>query len=416
MKKSRQIYIWIIIAAAVLMALFSIWAVRTPKKKGVSIELFVFKPEATATFQSLINGFEKQNPNIHVELSAPGGAYTVLKTRMVKGRVPDLIGLGGEQYYVDYAKADVFKNLTHDPILKQFSPSYVANMKFLEKSSQIHGVPYAANVSGVLYNKTLFEKSGLKIPQTWNEFIALCQKLKAEGKTPLYLGYKDDWTIQQAFNPLAGNLMKARAFNITAATIGKYDAEYNRPLQKLRQLDQYSQGDVFSYNYNDATSAFANGKSYMYLQGNWAIPLIKQVNPKINLGMFTFPANNSKPSKSVSGIDIVFSISKKTKHYAATRKLLTYLLAKQSYQKYLKQQFALSTLKKANTYPASISDVVPNLRKGRITMSPQYMYPTELQIPSMLQAYLVNHEKTKTFTNQMNSGLKNILGPEGDGE
>ncbi|QAS69291.2 extracellular solute-binding protein [Oenococcus sicerae] len=256
----------------------------------------------------------------------------------------------------------------------------------------------------------------MTIPQNWQQFIALCQKLKSQGKTPLYLGYKDDWTILQAFNPLAGNLMKAKAFDISSSNIGKYNSEYELPLARLRELSKYSQGDVFSYNYNDATTAFAQGKSYMYLQGNWAIPLIKQVNSKINLGMFTFPAKDSQPSKSVSGIDLVFSISKQTKHYAATKKLLEYLISKKAYTTYLNQQFALSTLKKVNVYPASISGVVSNLKKGKITMSPQYMYPTELDMAGLLQTNLVSKNKTKTFLNQLNQGLRTILGPSGEGQ
>ncbi|MDN6900705.1 ABC transporter substrate-binding protein [Oenococcus sicerae] len=414
MKKIWKILISILLLLATAVVLFSVFDHHAKKK--TTIELFEFKPESTATFQTLINQFEKKNPNIHVELSAPGDAYTVLKARIVKGKIPDLIGLGGEQYYVDYAKANIFKNLSNDSMIKKFNPTYIKGLQYLEKSKKIYGVPYVANVSGVLYNKDLFKKDGLTIPQNWQQFIALCQKLKSQGKTPLYLGYKDDWTILQAFNPLAGNLMKAKAFDISSSNIGKYNSEYELPLARLRELSKYSQGDVFSYNYNDATTAFAQGKSYMYLQGNWAIPLIKQVNSKINLGMFTFPAKDSQPSKSVSGIDLVFSISKQTKHYAATKKLLEYLISKKAYTTYLNQQFALSTLKKVNVYPASISGVVSNLKKGKITMSPQYMYPTELDMAGLLQTNLVSKNKTKTFLNQLNQGLRTILGPSGEGQ
>lgn len=233
MKKIWKILISILLLLAVAVVLFSVFDHHGKKK--TTIELFEFKPESTATFQTLINQFEKKNPNIHVELSAPGDAYTVLKARIVKGKIPDLIGLGGEQYYVDYAKANIFKNLSNDSMIKKFNPTYIKSLQYLEKSKKIYGVPYVANVSGVLYNKDLFKKDGLTIPQNWQQFIALCQKLKSQGKTPLYLGYKDDWTILQAFNPLAGNLMKAKAFDISSSNIGKYNSEYELPLARLRE-------------------------------------------------------------------------------------------------------------------------------------------------------------------------------------
>ncbi|QAS69292.1 extracellular solute-binding protein [Oenococcus sicerae] len=156
MKKIWKILISILLLLATAVVLFSVFDHHAKKK--TTIELFEFKPESTATFQTLINQFEKKNPNIHVELSAPGDAYTVLKARIVKGKIPDLIGLGGEQYYVDYAKANIFKNLSNDSMIKKFNPTYIKSLQYFEKSKKIYGVPYVANVSGVLYNKDLFKK------------------------------------------------------------------------------------------------------------------------------------------------------------------------------------------------------------------------------------------------------------------
>ncbi|KGO29950.1 hypothetical protein Q757_06860, partial [Oenococcus alcoholitolerans] len=262
MIKNKKIFIWLIVILVIMLAAWSFFSKSESPKRKINIELFEFKPEAGGTFRQLVDRFEKQNPNIHVELSAPGDAYTVLKTRMVKGKAPDLIGLGGEQYYVDYAKSNIFADLSNDSLIKKFSPSYIKSMQYLQNDNKIYGVPYVANVSGVLYNKQLFAKDHLQIPKTWDQLIALSKSLKSQGKTPFYMGYKDDWTIQSSFGPLAANLMNPKAFVISNNNIGKYDKQYNLPLERMKELSKYSQGDVFSYNYNDATSAFAQGKSY----------------------------------------------------------------------------------------------------------------------------------------------------------
>ncbi|WP_439425107.1 ABC transporter substrate-binding protein [Oenococcus alcoholitolerans] len=413
MIKNKKIFIWLIVILVIMLAAWSFFSKSESPKRKINIELFEFKPEAGGTFRQLVDRFEKQNPNIHVELSAPGDAYTVLKTRMVKGKAPDLIGLGGEQYYVDYAKSNIFADLSNDSLIKKFSPSYIKSMQYLQNDNKIYGVPYVANVSGVLYNKQLFAKDHLQIPKTWDQLIALSKSLKSQGKTPFYMGYKDDWTIQSSFGPLAANLMNPKAFVISNNNIGKYDKQYNLPLERMKELSKYSQGDVFSYNYNDATSAFAQGKSYMYLQGNWAISAIKQANPKIQLGMFPFPAANDRPSRSVSGVDLVFSISKQTHHYAATKKLLEFLISKNAYSTYLKEQYAVPTLRNNNSFPSDLADVKNNLKRGYIVMAPQYMYPTELDVNSLLQSYLVNKSRPRSFVHQLDSGLKIILGPQG---
>ena len=46
--------------------------------------------------------------------------------------------------------------------------------------------PYQPYTTGVWYNKALFEKAGItSVPQTWDEFLAVCQKLRDSGVNPL---------------------------------------------------------------------------------------------------------------------------------------------------------------------------------------------------------------------------------------
>lgn len=47
-------------------------------------------------------------------------------------------------------------------------------------------IPYQPNTSGVFYSKAAFDKAGItEEPQTWEEFLEVCQKLKDAGYTPL---------------------------------------------------------------------------------------------------------------------------------------------------------------------------------------------------------------------------------------
>ena len=348
------------------------------KSNKKNVELFIFKPESVKIFEKLAKDYEKLHPDINIEVSAPGDAYAVLKTRIVKGKIPDLIGLGGEQYYVEYAKSGIFEDLTNDPMMKSINPAYLESVKNLEHSENIHALPFVANVSGVLYNKALFEAEGLT--------------------------YKDDWTIMQAFNPLAANLMDDQAFNFTTNQYKKYNDQYSDVLAKLKTLIDYSQGDVFSYNYNDATIAFAKGESYMYLQGNWAIPMILQTNPSLNLDMFPFPAEDEKGSPSVSGIDIVFSIAKKSKYSKEAKDFLKYLISKDAYQTYIDDQFAISTLKGNTSYASQLQGVSQNLQDGNLKLAPQYLFPTEVGLNALIQTYLINNNEP-AFIKELNHRL-----------
>ena len=52
-------------------------------------------------------------------------------------------------------------------------------------------VPLVAVSHGILYNKDIFLREDLSIPYTWEDFITLCDTLKARGYTPLANGALD---------------------------------------------------------------------------------------------------------------------------------------------------------------------------------------------------------------------------------
>ncbi|OUP48083.1 ABC transporter substrate-binding protein [Lachnoclostridium sp. An181] len=48
-------------------------------------------------------------------------------------------------------------------------------------------IPYQGYASGIIYNKAVFEKAGVKEPATWEEFLDVCEKVKAAGYNPIAL-------------------------------------------------------------------------------------------------------------------------------------------------------------------------------------------------------------------------------------
>mgnify|MGYP002389509651 FL=1 len=56
-------------------------------------------------------------------------------------------------------------------------------------------LPYSVMAASVIYNKAIFAEQGLEVPQTWDEFIAVCDALTEAGITPIYGTFKDPWTV-----------------------------------------------------------------------------------------------------------------------------------------------------------------------------------------------------------------------------
>lgn len=55
---------------------------------------------------------------------------------------------------------------------------------------------WGIDYEGVLYNKTYFEENNLTVPETWADFVALCDQIKELGIYPLYEGINGTWHTQ----------------------------------------------------------------------------------------------------------------------------------------------------------------------------------------------------------------------------
>lgn len=65
------------------------------------------------------------------------------------------------------------------------------------EDGKLYGVPFAGVTHGVYYHKSVFEKYGLKEPETWDEFIKIAEILKKKGEVVFAQGALDDWTCYE---------------------------------------------------------------------------------------------------------------------------------------------------------------------------------------------------------------------------
>jgi len=153
----------------------------------VELEFFQNKREAVETFDRLIEKFEKENPDINIEQNHVPDAETVLRSRLARNNIPDIMGLGGNFTYGQIADAGIFKNFDDAPYLKNIQPAYKEMLQDLHEGNSNYGVPFTANANTVLYNKDKFKELDLDIPKTWDEFIAAAETIQKNGGTPFYL-------------------------------------------------------------------------------------------------------------------------------------------------------------------------------------------------------------------------------------
>lgn len=99
----------------------------------IELEFFQNKREAVATFDKLIEKFESENPKIKIEQNHVPDAETVLKSRLARNRIPDIMGLGGNFTYGQIADAGILMNFDQASYLDLTQAAYRKMLKDLQK-------------------------------------------------------------------------------------------------------------------------------------------------------------------------------------------------------------------------------------------------------------------------------------------
>ena len=375
----------------------------------IEVEMVSYKPESVAAFEEIQNKFNESHDNIHLTINSPNEAMTILKTRFIKEDYPDIVAIGGDVNYSNFLDADLFMDVSDFEGVKNIKQSYLDMEKELEFTPHegIYGLPYAANAAGILYNEDMFVEHGWEIPETWDEFIALCDTIEEEGIVPIYLGFKDTWTCLAPWNALAVGLTDSDVYNQVNKGNTTFEKEYKEVAEKMKMLLNYAEPNPYAYSYNDACTAFARGEAAMYTIGSYAVPQIKSVNPDMNINSFTFPANESKEDNVLnSGIDLNFAVMKESSEKKeAIYEVLSFLYEDETIQIYLDDQGGI-TCKEGNfKVPNEIGGMREYIEAGKVADFHDHHYPSEMSVDALIQTFLMDEsdEAVETFLKRFDS-------------
>lgn len=359
----------------------------------VEVEMVCYKPEAVKAFEKIEARFNETHDDIHLTISSPNEAMTILKTRFIREDYPDIIGIGGDSNYSNFLDADLFLDISELEELEQVKKSYLQMDKELEFVPQegAYALPYAANAAGVLYNKEMFQKYGWEIPETWEEFMTLCNEIQSCGIQPLYFGFKDTWTCLAPWNALAVGLADSDICSQVNREETTFKEAYRETAEKIKALLPYAEENPYAYSYNDACTAFARGESAMYPIGSYAIPQIKSVNPDMKIDSFVFPANDSEKENVLnSGIDLQFCVMKNTEQKEAVYEVLRFLYEDEVIQIYLEDQGGIACKEGDFSIPSELTGMREYIRNDRMADFQDHHYPSEMSVDAMIQTYLLD--------------------------
>jgi raffinose/stachyose/melibiose transport system substrate-binding protein len=365
----------------------------------VTLDFFQFKGEALEDFTEIIADFEAENPDIRVVQNQVADADTAIRTRLVKNDVPDVITLNGNGGLGQLMRAGVFHDFSGDPLLDRINPAVqdiLADIGFAE--GEVNALGYVNNANGVIYNRQIFEEQGLEPPETWDEFIDVCESLEAAGITPFFGTLADSWTALPSFNaigayPSQGDFwdeMRAEGENVGADSAVSFEKDFQTALEQQAELFSYAQDGYRGRTYDDGNAAFANGEVAMLMQGIWAINPVKGINPDIDAAIFPYPASDSPDERLlVSGVDVAVLIAKDTPNFDEAKRFVDYLFEAQ-----VLEDFAASQNMVPSVMDAQLSDdpalqsVKPYFDEEKITGFIDHQIPPSIPLAAIIQQFL----------------------------
>jgi raffinose/stachyose/melibiose transport system substrate-binding protein len=172
-----------------------------------------------AAGNALIEAFQAANPNITVKQETrPGGSEgdNLVKTRLATGEMAEVFAYNNGSLLQAIKPEQNLLPLDDQPWVGQIDELFAESSK--GSDGKIYGGPYGtAFGGGVLYHIPTYEKLGLEIPKTWDEFMANNKKIKDSGVAPVEQTYGETWTSQ---------LFVLGDFHNVAAAVPNFAADY----------------------------------------------------------------------------------------------------------------------------------------------------------------------------------------------
>lgn len=298
---------------------------EAPANDGEKITLTFFTNRtdyvADGTYDAYEAEFQKTYPNVDIDFQGLTDYDNDILTLLNGGEYGDICMIKGvdstelSNYFAPFGS------------LEELSKTYVEG--FLTSGAyydgQVYGLAAFGSVSGVLYNKKVFEAAGYteeNLPKTPEEFLDCLRTIKEKTDAiPLYTNTQAQWTLdiweELALVSGVGDAdYKVNGITADADAFAPGSALYN--FDKLL-YDVVKEGlcesDPFTSDWEACKGMINRGEIGCMVVGNWAIPQMQAAdeNPE-DIGYMPFPYTVDGKLYAPSACDKCFGINVNSQH------------------------------------------------------------------------------------------------------
>lgn len=248
--------------------------------------------------QMIIDEYMEENENIKIEVEAlDEEAYkTKFKAYSMEG-MPDVVSIWGQPAFLD--------EVVDAGVLAELDSADYADYKFVEGSldgftydGKLYGLPRNTDVACIFYNQKMFEDNKWEVPSTYDDLLALADKINEAGIVPIAMDGGDGWPMAVYLSDVLYKLTGSDYASTVSDAIANGDFSDENLKKATELLKEAADAKLFqngydSQDYGTAMNLFTKGQAAMFYMGSWetSMALNEDIPEDIrtNIRVFTMP-------------------------------------------------------------------------------------------------------------------------------
>ena len=371
--------------AAIMLMAFSLPALAESK---TTVTFALWDENQKPMFDEIIAKFQEENPGIEVEvqltpwsqywtkLDAAMGAETAADVFWMNTFLPKYVAAKVLEPLNGYIEQDKLDMDAYVPVVRD---AYVID-------GQSYALPKGMDTVQVFFNKAIFEKHGVGLPQegwTWEDMVKLATELKDaiakadSGEYPIVMEL-DPQPSYFNFIPQAGGFIinedRTKAGFDQEGTVNSYK-------KVLQLMADGVMPDFKVLSDTKGTDLFLSQKAAILFMGSWKAMLLDEASFAENIGLIPMPKMESSNVSVLGGLG--FAMNAKAKDKDAAWKLIKYLAGEESNKMQAEGKIDMPALISAQQYYA------PNFKHLDATVffkvaETGYFFPTSQKVAEWL--------------------------------
>ncbi len=299
--------------------------------------------------KQLAKKYMEKYPNVTVEITdVDTNQYQNLQFMRLQTNEADIITMGGGSFLKaqeDWAPTEApawqqfcdngaLLDITDQPWVDNWS----TGAKVCEYNGRIYGIATGANaMTGLYYNKAMFEEHGWEVPETWADFEKLCSDIKTAGISPLTCGGADLWPYSMIVHGIMGTMGIDYQDYVEKLWKGEAALNDETGLEVYRRIDFINNNlepGFMGISYAEVIGRFIGEKAAMLPDGSWQAAEITKADPDFSYGYFPLPATNGN-TQFEGKFDLYFAINAKSENVEEALAWMEMLSEKDNYSAFV---------------------------------------------------------------------------------